>query len=741
VISDVTNTVVATIPVGRGPNGVVGIPMGILGVGYDSGRGEVFVASQSSQYGALVNVISDASNTVTASIGSPSVPSSLTYDSGKAEMFVALGAATPDVLVISDSTNAVVATVATQYPWAAGSAFDPGRNFVLVANGVGNGSAAVISDRTNTVVENITTGSGPGGVAYDSGKGEFFVVNGSGNRGAVTVINDTSDTVVATIPVGNTALGAAYDPANGYVYVANMNSDTVSVISDATNTVVASIVGLANPADTVVDTHRGELFVSEQASNSVSIVPLDCLQVARPTATPGATDVSAPNPTVFATTASGGNGAPTYTWSGLPPGCTSLNASTVTCTPTVAGTYQVVVTVNDSSGVFKQSLPLTFVVNSQPSVEAIARPPAADVGEAVFLQGISSGGTSPFTYSWRFGDGGMSSIMAPSHTYNATGNYSVDLWVNDSVGLSAESRLSIMVVSALYANLSLSSSTPLLAQTVAIVAKATGGAGSYSYTYLGLPPGCVSVNKSSIGCLPTQAAWYNITVVVRDRNNWTANATAAMHVIFDFNVVVPASTALGQQLTILVNTNQTFSNSTNKTSALRPDSGYGAFTYNYTGLPPGCSSEDVSVLTCTPIQIGTYSISVSVHDQAGDHNEHTVAVHIVSAQGILGLPGYDGYLIVAVIVIAAILVAVFLGRRKGRSKAAATKGEDKETPPEMKAEPQAEEKATEPVVEKPAESPTESSKGGTVTVSQSDWEKMQDRLDKLERSQKKPPPD
>ena len=72
----------------------------------------------------------------------------------------------------------------------------------------------VISDSTNAVVANITTEFPPQagvafGVAYDPGKGEIFVTHAGVNN--VTVISDTTNAVVATVPVGNTPEELAYD--------------------------------------------------------------------------------------------------------------------------------------------------------------------------------------------------------------------------------------------------------------------------------------------------------------------------------------------------------------------------------------------------------------------------------------------------------------------------------------------------------------------------------------------------
>jgi hypothetical protein len=66
------------------------------------------------------------------------------------------------------------------------------------------------------------------------------------------------------------------------------------------------------------------------------------------------------NSTALAVVAAGGTGPYSYAYTGLPPGCSSGNAATLTCTPSQAGTYNVTVTVTASAGGSAQgSLALT----------------------------------------------------------------------------------------------------------------------------------------------------------------------------------------------------------------------------------------------------------------------------------------------------------------------------------------------------------------------------------------------
>lgn len=54
------------------------------------------------------------------------------------------------------------------------------------------------------------------------------------------------------------------------------------------------------------------------------------------------------------------------------------------------------------------------------------------VGESIDFSGSASGGTSPYEYSWDFGDGEAADERNPSHTFTEEGEYEVLLLVTDS---------------------------------------------------------------------------------------------------------------------------------------------------------------------------------------------------------------------------------------------------------------------------------------------------------------------
>ena len=63
---------------------------------------------------------------------------------------------------------------------------------------------------------------------------------------------------------------------------------------------------------------------------------------------------------------------------------------------------------------------------------------------ANFIDG-TTGGATPYTYSWTFGDGSTSTQANPSHTYAKQGRYSVTETVTDSSGASGSATRSVSV--------------------------------------------------------------------------------------------------------------------------------------------------------------------------------------------------------------------------------------------------------------------------------------------------------
>jgi YVTN family beta-propeller protein len=298
-ISDATNAVAATVEVpGLNNAGFHESPSPQF-VAYDSAKGELFV---SNLYGNCITVISDATDSVVTTIdlgndtlnnGIGGYPVELAYDSVKGEIFVANQGATSIVgqydasagfvSVISDSTNAVVATIPLgDFPSAI--AYDPAKGEVFVAedgatpsnvsaSNTAHGQISVISDSTNTVVANVTVGPFPDGIAYDSAKAEIYVGSSGSTTiaGSVSVISDSTNAVVATVPLDG-AGAIAFDSVKGELYVVTPSTNSTTIVSDSTNSVVGTKAAGPGPFWIAYDSAKGELFISNPAADTVTVL-------------------------------------------------------------------------------------------------------------------------------------------------------------------------------------------------------------------------------------------------------------------------------------------------------------------------------------------------------------------------------------------------------------------------------------------------------------------------------------
>lgn len=75
-------------------------------------------------------------------------------------------------------------------------------------------------------------------------------------------------------------------------------------------------------------------------------------------------------------------------------------------------------------------------------------PSEAEVGKMVQFRsdGTSDPDGDPLTYQWSFGDGMTSSLANPTHAYNAPGDYTVQLMVQDNRGGMDEAKRSVKAI-------------------------------------------------------------------------------------------------------------------------------------------------------------------------------------------------------------------------------------------------------------------------------------------------------
>ncbi len=102
---------------------------------------------------------------------------------------------------------------------------------------------------------------------------------------------------------------------------------------------------------------------------------------------------------------------------------------------TGSGNFTVTLRVTNSSGCSKTiTKPAYITVASGVIASFTNTDPGACAAPSVVNFTSTSSGPGPLTFAWTFGDGGNSTVLNPTHTYNANGSYSVMLAVTSPQG-------------------------------------------------------------------------------------------------------------------------------------------------------------------------------------------------------------------------------------------------------------------------------------------------------------------
>jgi PKD repeat protein len=174
-----------------------------------------------------------------------------------------------------------------------------------------------------------------------------------------------------------------------------------------------------------------------------------------------------------------------------------------------------------------QSNAVSFNTPSPVSASASATPSSVDVGQTVSFSCTAGGGVAPYTYSWVFGDGTTGTGQSATHSYTTAGSMTAVCTVRDSDSTTATGAASVAVVALPSVTTpSASPNGPLEGSSVTITVSASGGSGGLTYTWAGLPPGCVSANSPSVTCTPTSSGTYQVSVTVVDSNGGQVTSQA-----------------------------------------------------------------------------------------------------------------------------------------------------------------------------------------------------------------------
>jgi hypothetical protein len=154
-------------------------------------------------------------------------------------------------------------------------------------------------------------------------------------------------------------------------------------------------------------------------------------------------------PLNFTVSATGGVPPYSYAYSGLPPGCDSRNASTLSCSPNSWGRFGVVTTVTDGA---RQSALATLSLTIAPTELVLGsfgtEPSPVTNGSPVTLAVTLSGGAPPYAFAYAGGPPGCVSQNSSSMTCRPSkvGTFLVTVTVADTWGQFATASTNLTVV-------------------------------------------------------------------------------------------------------------------------------------------------------------------------------------------------------------------------------------------------------------------------------------------------------
>ena len=186
----------------------------------------------------------------------------------------------------------------------------------------------------------------------------------------------------------------------------------------------------------------------------------------------------------FTGAALGGTAPYTYSWNfgdgGIATGLTSTHSY-----PT-SGSFTTTLTVTDSASSSSKSSQ-TITIASVPVLTASFTfvPTQPLSSQSIAFIGSATGGMSPYSYNWNFGDGNLGTGPTPSHTYVTSATFTVSLHVTDSLKTSVMTSQSITVSSQpqLTANLTISPASPAVNSTVTFTGAAVNGISPYTFSW------------------------------------------------------------------------------------------------------------------------------------------------------------------------------------------------------------------------------------------------------------------
>jgi PKD repeat protein len=242
-----------------------------------------------------------------------------------------------------------------------------------------------------------------------------------------------------------------------------------------------------------------------------------------------------------------------------------------------------------------------------------ARPTVVDVGVEVAMSAAVYGGTAPFSYFWKFGDGGSSRLPHPSHAYSVTGIYTVSLTLNDSANLSAQASIEVPVVAPLEGNLETVPDPTEVGVPTAFEADVSNGSAILNETWTfgdGSVPSAIGSHTYS------RAGTFGAELNITDSGGGRLSLNKSVEVASALTApVIHASTwtaIMGRAVTL----------------AASVDDGLGPYSYAWS-FGDGTDAGGTDSVTHLFLTTGMYTVHVGVQDALGAEASASATVTVV----------------------------------------------------------------------------------------------------------------
>jgi YVTN family beta-propeller protein len=460
---------------------------------------------------------------------------------------------TANVLRLTTNVNSQAGTIFLTSPISTGENTSFTTRFVFRQHGTTDGA-----DGLAFVVQGVAAnalGTGGSGLGY-GGIGRSLAVeidafqgtgDPSGNHLGILTNGDVATHLQSHTPAFDLENGSShtiwveYDgPANILrVYLAQgvVVTRPASPVMTANNLDLAALIGgpawygFAGGTGGAADNHDIEAWSLTVNANALPAPPVVTNPGARTSVVGTAASLQ-----VQATDANGD--LLTYSATGLPTGL-SIGASNglIAGTPTAAGVFNPVVTVNDGSST-PVNVAFTWTVNNALTVQPLTGAPVIS-GTTVSFTGQAVGGLNP-EYKWNFGDGtpdtAFSSSPGATHPYLTPGRYLITLTVRDGTG----AEITTSFYQAIHAILT--ALKPTQSSSIVFEDRATGNDRIW----------CVNPDNNSVSVFDAvtraRLAEVNVGVAPRtlavapDGRVWVVNAGASSLTILNSSTFAVAST-------------------------------------------------------------------------------------------------------------------------------------------------------------------------------------------------------